>query len=149
MASTFPARLAALNVEESTAPLHRTITDLTERLAAMEQARRESERDQDEEHRLSAERQSVLLQCRNLLADCALERSTNEALRKDLARRGEEAAQHAADRVQLVGERNRLDAEARRLAQVVTAIQTSSSWRITAPLRRAAIAGRRLIRRPH
>ena len=116
----------------------------------MEQARRESERDQDEEReRLSAERENVLLQCRNLLADCALERSTNEALRKDPARRGEEAAQHAADRVQLVGERNRLDAEARRLAQVVTAIQTSSSWRITAPLRRAAIAGRRLIRRPH
>jgi glycosyl transferase family 2/methyltransferase family protein len=106
MASTFGARLAALNVEEATAPLHRTIADLTDQLTAAERDRAERERDREKERQI-----------------------------------------HAVERGQQATERNRLDEEVRRLADVVKAMQTSTSWRITAPLRRVAITGRRLMQR--
>jgi hypothetical protein len=148
MASTFAARLAALNVEEATAPLHRAIGNLTNQLTAAEQVRAECERVSAEWERDRAEWERDRAEQERDRTGWERDRAESERDRAEWARdREEERRIHAVERSQDAAERNRLDEEVRRLADVVRAMQTSTSWRITAPLRRVAITGRRLIRR--
>jgi hypothetical protein len=130
LASTFPARLAALEQEAAlrsitgeSAALGQRLGVLTAELLQLSALR---DRDQSEREQIRIERDQLRVERDQLHRE------------RDQSHGDLEQARNRADR---------LGDERDQLTHVVAAMRRSTSWRVTAPMRSAAILGRSLIRR--